>query len=245
MKRYQCALAVVAALAVARVPASGQGVPDTTVTYRGIVMRDTGSAWLLFMPVPVVAGGVRFHAVALKGKLGSIEREENRYGEARGRLEVEESGGVALDADRLKMMDVPGQGERSVHRSFMEHALVAAGIVPNRIFFSDSAGASRVRPVITFAITNHSDAPIDFTFQNNKLICALVLPARGEEPIWNHGWTAGPYLTQLQVNLSATVREAVTLPDSVTFPPGHYRLRVWLCEVPDYTAETGFDVTNQ
>ena len=51
--------------------------------------------------------------------------------------------------------------------------------------------------------------------------------------------------TSLQINLSATVREAVTLPDSVTFSPGHYRLRVWLCEATDYNAETTFDVTNQ
>jgi hypothetical protein len=55
----------------------------------------------------------------------------------------------------------------------------------------------------------------------------------------------GPYLTSLQVNLSATVREAVPLPDSVTLPPGHYKLRAWLCEATDYTAETSFDVSNQ
>lgn len=65
------------------------------------------------------------------------------------------------------------------------------------------------------------------------------------EPIWRDSWPVGPYLTRLQINLSATVREAVTLPDTVTFPPGHYRLRVWLCEAEDYSAETAFDVAGR
>ncbi|HYK11896.1 MAG TPA: hypothetical protein VEV39_13955 [Gemmatimonadales bacterium] len=241
-----CATAVAMALLAGSSQVRAQ-VPDTAVAFRGIIMRDSGSTWGLFIPVPAQVGNVRFNFLHLANKPGGIDRDENRYAELQGRLEADDAGNPTLEVGKLKLMTVPGEGDKSVERSFMEHAEVATGILPNKIVFSDSASrAVRTRPVITFAITNHSDAPIDFTFHNNKVVCASVLPSgRTSEALWSGSWTVGPYLTSLQINLSATVREAVTIPDSVTFPPGHYKLRAWLCEAEDYGAETSFDVSNQ
>jgi len=243
MKRIWCAVTIGLALAA---PARAQDATDSAVVLRGIVMRDTGSAWALFLPMSLTVGRVRSHYIHIAGNPSKIERNENRYVELQGRLHVSSDPGSAsmtLADGKLKALGVPGEGAHSVQRTFMEHAEVAAGIVPNKFAFPDSAGADRTRPVITFAISNHSDAPIDFTFRDNKVICSNVVPSgRAMEPIWHDSWSVGPYLTQLRINLSATVWEAVPLPDTVTFLPGHYRLRVWLCEAPDYTAETDFDV---
>ena len=245
MRRIRCAVAIAAAATVGPLSATAQ-VPDTTVSFRGIVMRDTGSSWGLFLPVPAQVGRVRFNFLHLAGSLGRIDRDENRYAELRGKLQADDAGHPMLAVGNVKLMNVPGEGDRSVQRTFMEHAEVTVGILPNKIVYADSASSGRTRPVITYAITNHSDAPIDFSFHNNKVICASVLPSdRSVEPIWTGAWTVGPYLTSLQISLSATVREAVTIPDSVTFAPGHYKLRVWLCEVTDYSAETTFEVAAQ
>lgn len=237
---------VVALAAVPMLAAAAQG-PDTNVVFRGIVMRDTGSAWALFIPVPAQVQNIRFNLLHLT-KTGGIDRDENRYAEVTGRLGANDAGSPVLEVAKLKLISIPGEVERTVSRSFTEHAEVAAGILPNQFAFPDSGQAQRVRvrPVIVFAITNHSDAPIDFSFRDNKLICASVLPStRTQEPIWTGAWPVGPYLTSIQINLSSTVREAVTLPDSVTLPPGHYKLRVWLCEAADYNAVTTFDVVRE
>lgn len=223
-------------------------MPDTVVAYRGILMRDSGATWGLFMPVPAQVGTVRFNFLPIAGKVGGIDRDENRYAELRGHILADDAGNPSIDVSKLHLMGVPGVGERDVARSFMEHVEVATGILPNRIVFSSDStrGQVRTRPVITFAITNHSEQPMDFNFRNNQLVCASVLPSnRSVEPIWSGSWPVGPYLTSLKINLSATVSEAVTLPDSVVFPPGHYRLRTWLCEATDYQAETSFDVASQ
>ena len=248
MKPFRCAVVVAAGVWAAVSTQVSAQVPDTVVTYRGIVMRDTGAAWGLFLPVPAQVGTVRFNFLHVSGKLRNVDRDENRYAELRGHLVVDDAGHPALDVNRLSLKDIPGQGDHSVARTFMEHAEVVAGILPNRIVFSDSGMVSsvRTRPVIAFSITNHSDEPIDFNFRNNQLICASVLPSnRTMEPIWTGSWPVGPYLTRITINLSATVAEAVTLPDSVVFPPGHYKLRAWLCEATDYQAESEFDVASK
>ncbi|HEX4634453.1 MAG TPA: hypothetical protein VH163_11485 [Gemmatimonadales bacterium] len=247
MTKIRYVMAIAAGLGTAVTAVSAQ-LPDTVVAFRGIVMRDTGSAWGLFMPVPIQVGTVRFNFLHLAGKVSGIDRNENRYAELRGHILVDDAGRPSLEVNKLHVMSVPGEGDRTVARSFMEHVEVATGILPNLIVFSSDSAAGRVRtrPVITFAITNHSDEPMDFNFRNNKLVCASVLPSnRSVEPVWAGSWSVGPYLTSLKINLSATVSEAVTLPDSVTFPPGHYRLRTWLCEATDYSAETSFDVALQ
>lgn len=223
-------------------------IPDTMVAFRGIVMRDTGSTWGLFLPVPAQVGNVRFNFLRIAGKVGNIDRNENRYAELHGHLQADDAGRPELDVNKLSLLSIPGQGDRSVDRTFMEHAEVMTGMLPNKIVFTDpaTAGSVRTRPVIAYAITNHSDKPIDFNFRNNQLLCASVLPStRTVEPIWTGSWSVGPYLTSITINLSATVAEAVTLPDSVVFPPGHYRLRTWLCEATDYAAEADFDVAAQ
>jgi len=248
MKQFRCAVAVAAGVwAVASTQIAAQ-VPDTVVAYRGIVMRDTGATWGLFMPVPVQVGTVRFNFLRIAGKVSGIDRDENRYAELSGHIRADDAGYPSLDVSKLHLMSVPGEGDRSVGRSFMAHVEVATGILPNRIVFTADSirGPVRIRPVITYEITNHSEQPIDFNFRNNKLVCASVLPStRTVEPIWTGSWSVGPYLTSIKINLSATVSEAVTLPDSVTFPPGHYRLRTWLCEALEYAAETSFDVGSQ
>lgn len=243
MRRIWCAVAIAAPVTVGPLSATAQ-VPDTAVSFRGIVMRDTGSAWALFIPVPAQVQNIRFNLLHLS-KVSGIDRDENRYAEVSGHLVADDAGSPVLEVAKLKLMSIPGEVERTVSRSFTEHAEVAAAILPNQFAIPDSAAPTRVRlrPVIAFAITNHSDAPIDFNFHDNKLVCASVLPSnRTQEPIWTGAWPVGPYLTSIRINLSSTVREAVTLPDSVRLPLGHYKLRVWLCEAADYNAVTVFDV---
>lgn len=221
---------------------------DSSMVLRGIAMRDTGAVWGLFLPTPMVFGSHRVHYLHVRGDTRMFPRVENRYVELSGVWHPDPPGlassDVWFDARGLKALTPPGERNQSILPTFSQQAQIGVAIVPNRFAFQDSAGkASGVLPVLTYAITNHSDAPIDFQFRGASVICAAISNSREGPPLWSHGWQAGPYHQNFTVNLGATVREAVTLPDSLTLGPGHYWVRMGLCELSNYDGITEFDVT--
>jgi hypothetical protein len=233
-------------LGAGRLPAQAPG--DTSMVLRGIAMRDTGSVWGLFLPVPARFGAHRVHYLHVRGDTRLFPRFENRYVELSGVWHRDPPGlassDVWFDAVGLKALAPPGERSVIIQPTFSQQAQISVAIVPNRLAFRDSAGqASGILPVLTYAISNHSDAPIDFQFRGNDVICATITNSRDGPAIWTRGWPAGRFHQNFTVNLGATVREAVTLPDSLTLGPGHYWVRMGLCEISNYGAETEFDVT--
>ncbi len=227
---------------------AGQAPGDTSMVLHGIAMRDTGTVWGLFLPQPAQFGAHRVHYLRVRGETRMFPRFENRYVELSGVWHRDPPGlassDVWFDARGLKALTPPGERNVNIEPTFSQQAQISVAIVPNRLAFRDSAGqASGVLPVLTYAIANHSAAPIDFQFRGNDVICATITNSRDGPPIWTHGWPAGPYHQNFTVNLGATVREAVTLPDSLTLGPGHYWVRMGLCELSNYDGVTEFDVT--
>jgi len=221
---------------------------DSSMVLRGIAMRDTGSVWGLFLPTPAVFGTHRVHYLHVRGDTRMFLRFENRYVELSGVWHRDPPGlaspDVWFDARGLKALTPPGERSQNIEPTFSQQAQISVAIVPNRLAFRDSSGqASGVLPVLTYAISNHSDAPIDFEFRGANVICVAISNTAGGPAIWSHGWPAGPYHQNFTVNLGATVREAVTLPDSLTLGPGHYWVRMGLCELSNYDGRTEFDVT--
>ncbi|HEY6809091.1 MAG TPA: hypothetical protein VI160_09920 [Gemmatimonadales bacterium] len=225
-----------------------QAPGDTAMVLRGIAMRDTGAVWGLFLPTPVLFGAHRVHYLHVRGNTGTFPRFENRYVELSGVWHRDPPGLVSpdvwFDADRLKALTPPGERSHAIEPTFSQEAEISVAIIPDRFAFRDSTGGpSGVLPVLAYAVANHSNAAIDFQFRGNNVICATITNSPNGPPVWTHGWPAGPYHQNFTVNLGATVREAVTLPDSLTLGPGHYWMRMGLCELSNYDGIIEFDVS--
>ena len=92
MMKIQYVLAVAVALGPGPLRAQAPAA-DSVVTFRGIVMRDTGSSWGLFLPVPAQVGHVRFNFLHIVGKPGAaLTRTRTGMPSLRGQLQADDAG---------------------------------------------------------------------------------------------------------------------------------------------------------
>lgn len=233
------AVALVAALATR---STTQGTPDTAVTVFGFVERADSGGWRLLLPQPLTVAGRRTNVVSVRGDAAPWTRLQDRFVRAAGRVTPYPGGPVLAVAD-VRETEPDGTGRTDVHLSFNQSAVVKLSAVPNPIVWRLADGQpSGVQPLLMYSILNHGQTPIEFMFQTNDVLCVEVRGQSSAEP-WRTSLPA-PTLNQerIVIRLGGVYRHVVAIPPEAAPAPGRYTARVTMCGVPEYAAETTFEV---
>ncbi len=247
--RYGMALATM----LAAVPATGQDLAtlDTALTARGIVQvrtdwRDSTPVWIVFLPTPITVGPMRTNALELAGGERAAQRYVDRFVEVQGQVTIgrDDHGRshAVLTNARLREFRPEGTVERSVDLSISQHASVILSVMPRRVVWRDSTGATTgTTPTVVFSIVNHSQTPLQFSFPTNEIVCVSIQPAIGGTGK-EIAWRVLSAQSLIVLRMGAIFRQIVAVPDSTASWPGRYTVRAALCGSDDFHAEAELDV---
>jgi hypothetical protein len=239
---------------IAATPGEGQSLAtlDTTLSVRGIVQvrtdwRDTATAWIVFLPTPIMLGGLRSNAIELAGGERAAYRFLDRFVEARGRVTIgrDDAGrahAVMVD-ERVREVRPEGTVERAVDLSVSQHASVILSVVPRRVTWHDSAGAATgATPTVLFSIVNHSQTPLQFSFPTNEIVCVSVQPETGGSG-GEVTWRVLSAQNLIVLRMGAIFRQIIAVPDSVAAWPARYVVRAALCGADEFNAQAELEVS--
>lgn len=230
---------------------SAQVEPDTVQVFRGYVQEaDTGPGWRLVLVYPFTSGSLRVQSLWLPESSGGGRRwtrYRNRLVRATGAVTTVPGpagpAGLRLDVRRMEAVEVPGTHSRAVRPMISQRAMLTIGVVPNRFAWLETTGDSTgVNPAILFSITNDGEAPLEFEFRSNDVICAAVFQGDDPRPRWRYSWKGDAVTRRLSIGLGTVLRWVVPLPPEAAREPGVYGAEASLCEVQDYRARVEFEV---
>jgi len=240
MMRFWCALLL----------APAQGSVDTTISVSGVVraQHEGVARWGLFLPAPVVIRSVRVNWVSIDPQASGVANYEDKFVQATGTLRTgADSTGAAnaeLVSPQIKERDPEGIVRRNVVLSYTQRSVVTLAVTPTRFARPDSAGhGSGARPLVLFELTNQGDTPLHVVFPHSEVVCVRVrLLQPGVVP--DTSWAIVKQGVQwASIVMGQRYRMIFELPAGAAPLPGKYQLQAGLCPVPDYGAETRFEVT--
>jgi hypothetical protein len=225
-----------------------QAATDTMVRVTGIVKAERAGAsqWGLFLPAPIVVGGVRLTWLAFEGTARQASTLEERFVEAVGtvRFRTDAAGVVAVTLvdPQLQEREPPGTVHNTVQLSITQRAAVALAVVPSVVAWHDSTGRpSGVHPILWFRLVNHGDVPIQMTFPGYEVLCVRVHSL--ELVVLDTSWAIKlPGARNISLVMGQRFQEILLLPPEAAPKAGRYRVRVGLCG-KEYGAEMMFEVT--
>lgn len=248
MMRFWSALLLATVLVPPSLPA--QASVDTTISVSGVVraQHEGVSRWGLFLPAPVVIRSVRVNWVSIDPQASGVANYEDKFVQATGTLRTGTDSTGAANAElvnpQIKERDPEGMVRRNVVLSYTQRSAVTLAVTPTRFARPDSAGpGSGARPLVLFELTNQGDTPLHLLFPHSEVLCVrvrLLQPGVVADTSWavvKHG------VERASIVMGQRYRMIFELPAGAAPLPGKYRLQAGLCPVPDYGAETRFEVT--
>jgi len=233
---------VVVAVVLASLQSPPSTVGDSAVQLNGFVQQGDSNVAELILAYPLTVAGdsgkrMRLGSLRFAGDPKRWTRLSDRYVSALGRV----TWPALLEAQDVRPIPPPGEVNRDVRPSFSEHSVVTLAIVPNRIAWRDAAGRpSGVAPVAYYTVFNHGDAPLQFMFNSNEVLCIEV--EREGYARWRDSWRPPRINERLHVEMGSVVRYLAPLPERAAPTAGHYTAHVSLCGVPDYEVAVDFEV---
>jgi hypothetical protein len=250
MMRFWCALLL--AMAVVRSNLPAQSAVDTTISLRGVVraQHDDVVRWGLFLPAPVVVRSVPVNWVSIDPQASGVANYEDKFVQATGTLRSgTDSAGAAyaeLVNPQFKERDPDGMVRRNVQLSYTQRSVVTLAVTPTHFARPDSTGRGSgggARPLVLFELTNQADTPLHLLFPHSEVLCVHV---RLRQPgvVADTSWAiVKPGVQRANIVMGQRYRMIFELPAGAAPLPGTYGLAAGLCPVPEYGAETRFDVT--
>lgn len=233
---------------------STAGGGDTVVTVRGFCQRVEGgqaeAGWKLVLVYPLRIGTFRVRALRIVGDPEQWTRYQDRFVEATGLVTVPPGAAAPVPATialaRIKEVTPAGAVRRTISPSFSQRATVTLAVIPNRFAWRDETGQpSGVAPSVLYTVGSHGDAPLDFEFSTNEVLCVSVQSVWQSDRHWEQAWQETSVVRHLTIKMGNVVRYIVPLPEDAARDPGRYVVRASLCGVADYESEAEFDVTER
>jgi hypothetical protein len=248
MMRFWSALLLATVLVCPSLPA--QGSVDTTISVSGVVRAQHEGVirWGLFLPAPVVIRSVRVNWVSIDPQASGVANYEDKFVQATGTLRTGTDSTGAANAElvnpQIKERDPEGIVRRNVLLSYTQRSVVTLAVTPTRFARPDSAGhGSGTRPLVLFELTNQGDTPLHLLFPHSDVVCVrvrLLQPGVVVDTSWA---IVKPGAQRASIVMGQRYRMIFELPAGAAPLPGKYGLQAGLCPVPDYGAETRFEVT--
>ena len=190
--------------------------------------------------------GTRTYVVPVVGKPERWSKFVNRYIEARGRITTLPERGhppIGMEIDKAQEVVPAGTARATVNHGITLQAEVSLSVVPNRFAWRDAAGASTgVNPTLLYTIVNRRVGPIFFILPTNRFLCMTVTSVEGI-PVWDSTTVVlSPDARRFSMQRAGVFRDAVHFPEAAVARPGHYSVRMGICDVDDYDITAEFDV---
>jgi len=239
MMRLWCALLL----------APAQGSVDTTISVSGVVraQHEGVARWGLFLPAPLVIRSVPVNWISIDPQASGVANYEDRFVQATGMLRSTDSAGAAnpeLVNPQIKERDPEGMVRRNVQLSYTQRGVVTLAVTPTHFARADSAGhGAGARPLVLFELTNQGDTPLHLVFPHSEVVCVrvrLLQPGVVADTSWA---IVKQGVQRASIVMGQHYRMIFELPAGAAPLPGKYQLHAGLCPVPDYGAETRFEVT--
>ena len=241
MMRLWCALLL----------APAQGSVDTTISVSGVVraQHEGAARWGLFLPAPVVIRSVPVNWISIDPQASGVANYEDKFvqatGTLRGGTDSAGTASVELVNPQIKERDPEGMVRRNVQLSYTQRGVVTLAVTPTHFARGDSAGyGNGARPLVLFELTNQGDTPLHLLFPHSEVLCVRVQLRRRPGVVVDTSWAiVKTGVKQASIVMGQRYRMIFELPAGAAPVPGKYGLQAGLCPVPDYGAETRFDVT--
>ena len=249
MMRFWSALLLATVLVRPSLPA--QASVDTTISVSGVVRTQHEGVirWGLFLPAPVVIRSVRVNWVSIDPQASGVANYEDKFVQASGTLRTGTDSTGAATAElvnpQIKERDPEGIVRRNVVLSYTQRSVVTLAVTPTRFARPDSAGhGSGARPLVLFELTNQGDTPLHLVFPRSEVVCVRVRLLQQPGVVVDTSWAiVKTGVKQASIVMGQRYRMIFELPAGAAPVPGTYGLQAGLCPVPDYGAETRFEVT--